>query len=142
MKAVLKKVLPAWRTFERDTHVGSIRDAKHYDTMTALMAALIDEIGSDKAHPLCGLLYLVGEHIREYDKRHHPAANVSGVEMLRFLMQQHGLKQSDLPEIGTQSVVSEILKGKRKLNVRQITKLSARFSLPADTFIDKDNVAA
>lgn len=142
MKAVLKKVVPAWRAFERATHVGPIRDTVHYDTMTALMGALIDEIGTNKSHPLCGLLYLVGEYIREYDIRHHPAANISGVEMLRFLMQQHGLKQTDLPEIGTQSVVSEILKGKRKLNLRQITKLSARFSLPADTFIDKDSVAA
>lgn len=57
-------------------------------------------------------------------------------------MQQHGLKQSNLPEIGTLSVVSEILKGKRKLNVRQIAKLSARFGLPADTFTGKDSVAA
>jgi HTH-type transcriptional regulator / antitoxin HigA len=142
MKAILKKVLPTWRAFERDTHVGPIRDADHYDTMVALMNALIDEIGTNKTHPLCGLLYLVGEHIREYDTRHHPAAGVSGVEMLRFLIQQHGLKQSDLPEIGTQSVVSETLKGKRKLNVRQITKLSARFGLPADTFIGKDSAAA
>ncbi len=142
MKAVLKKVVPAWREFERTTHVGPIRDAEHYDTMAALMSALIDEIGTNKTHALCGLLYLVGEHIREYDMRHHPAANVSGVEMLRFLMQQHRLKQSDLPEIGTQSVVSELLKGKRKLNVRQISKLAARFGLPADTFIGKDSTAA
>ena len=111
MKAILKKVVPAWRAFERATHVGPIRDAEHYDTMVALIGALIDEIGANKTHPLCGLLYLVGERFREYDARHHPAANVSGVEMLRFLMQQHGLKQSDLPEIGTQNVVSEILKG-------------------------------
>lgn len=57
MKAILKKVLPAWRAFERATHVGPIRDA-----MSALMGALIDETGTNKAHPLCGLLYLVGEN--------------------------------------------------------------------------------
>ncbi len=142
MRAALKKVIPAWRAFERATHVGPIRDADHYETMVALMGALIDEIDANRTHPLGGLLYLVGEYIREYDTRHHRAANVSGVDMLRFLMQQHGLKQSDLPEIGTQSVVSEILKGKRKLNIRQVTRLSARFGLPVDTFIDKDSVAA
>lgn len=142
MKAVLKKVVPAWRAFERATHVGPIRDADHYETIVALMGALIDEIGANRTHPLGGLLYLVGEYIREYDARHHRAAHVSGVDMLRFLMQQHGLKQSDLPEIGTQSVVSEILKGKRKLNLRQVTRLSARFGLPTDTFIEKDTAAA
>jgi HTH-type transcriptional regulator/antitoxin HigA len=35
-------------------------------------------------------------------------------------MEQHGLKQTDLREIGSQGVVSEILSGKRDLNVRQI----------------------
>ena len=36
-------------------------------------------------------------------------------------MQEHGLNQSDLPEVGTQSVVSAVLAGKRSLNLRQVT---------------------
>ena len=142
MKTVLKKVVPAWRAFERTAHVGPIRDEAHYDEMVTLMDALIDEIGSDEAHPLCGLLYIVGEIIREYDASHYPGEDVSGADMLRFLMEQHGLKQSDLPEIGTQSVVSELLCGKRKLNVRQIARLSARFGVSADVFIDEGQAAA
>ncbi len=55
--------------------------------------------------------------------------------MIRFLMEQHGLTQSDLPEIGTQGVVSEILRGKRELNVRQIKALSGRFNVPSSVFI-------
>jgi len=35
-------------------------------------------------------------------------------------MDQHGLTQSDLPEIGSQGVVSEILSGKRELNARRL----------------------
>lgn len=142
MKTVLKKVVSAWRAFERTAHVGPIRDEAHYDEMVTLMDALIDEIGSDEAHPLCGLLYIVGEIIREYDEGHYPGEDVSGVDMLRFLMEQHGLKQSDLPEIGTQSVVSELLCGKRKLNIRQIARLSARFGVSADVFIDEGQAAA
>jgi len=61
---------------------------------------------------------------------------ISSVQMLRFLMEQHGLKQTDLPEIGAQSVVSEILRGKPTLNVRQIARLAARFHVPADVFMD------
>jgi HTH-type transcriptional regulator/antitoxin HigA len=55
--------------------------------------------------------------------------------MLRFLMDQHGLTQSDLPEIGSQGVVSEILSGKRELNVRQIRALTERFGIGADAFL-------
>jgi len=54
--------------------------------------------------------------------------------MPKFLMEQHGLTQGDLPEIGSQGVVSEILRGKRELNVRQIGALSKRFHLPPDVF--------
>ena len=61
---------------------------------------------------------------------------ISSVQMLRFLMEQHGLKPTDLPEMGTQSVVSEFLRGERTLNVRQITRLAARFHVPADVFMD------
>ena len=50
-------------------------------------------------------------------------------------MDQHELKQSDLPEIGSQGVVSEILTGKRELNVRQVRALAQRFSVSAATFI-------
>ena len=44
-------------------------------------------------------------------------------------MEEHDLTQSDLPEVGSQGVVSEILGGKRALNVRQIRALSERFGV-------------
>jgi HTH-type transcriptional regulator/antitoxin HigA len=55
--------------------------------------------------------------------------------MLRFLMDQHGLSQGDLPEVGSQGVVSEILSGKRDLNVRQIRLLSERFGVGPQAFV-------
>jgi HTH-type transcriptional regulator / antitoxin HigA len=60
---------------------------------------------------------------------------VSGVEALRYLMREHGLNQGDLPEVGTQSVISEILSGKRQINLRQVRLLSERFGVPVDVFI-------
>ncbi len=72
--------------------------------------------------------------IEAYDEEHHEIPDASGVELLRFLMEQHGLSQGDLPEVGSQGVVSEILRGKRELNVRQIEALSRRFHLPAGAF--------
>jgi hypothetical protein len=46
-----------------------------------------------------------------------------------------GLQQADLPEVGSQSVVSEILNGKRDLNVRQIRALVKRFHVSPAVFI-------
>jgi HTH-type transcriptional regulator/antitoxin HigA len=50
-------------------------------------------------------------------------------------MEEQGLKQADLPEIGSQGVVSEILSGKRKLNLRQVRLLSERFTVSPAVFI-------
>ena len=50
--------------------------------------------------------------------------------------QVEGLRQSDLPQVGTQSVVSEILSGKRRLNTHQVAALARRFGVPAGVFID------
>ncbi|MCF8209280.1 MAG: hypothetical protein K9K38_07750 [Rhodoferax sp.] len=51
-------------------------------------------------------------------------------------MQQHGLKQKDLGDIGSQGVVSEILMGKHELNIRQIRTLAERFGVSSATFVD------
>lgn len=54
--------------------------------------------------------------------------------MLAYLMQEHGLTQAELPEIGSQGVVSEILAGRRELNVRQIRALADRFHVSPAVF--------
>jgi HTH-type transcriptional regulator/antitoxin HigA len=55
-------------------------------------------------------------------------------------MEEHSLSQSDLPEIGSQGVVSEILNGKRKLNIRQIQALAKRFRVSPATFLTEDKI--
>jgi HTH-type transcriptional regulator/antitoxin HigA len=50
-------------------------------------------------------------------------------------MEEHGLTQADLSEIGSQGVVSEILHGKRELNTRQIKELSKRFGVSPAVFL-------
>jgi HTH-type transcriptional regulator / antitoxin HigA len=53
-------------------------------------------------------------------------------------MEEHGLKQADLPEVGSQGVVSEILSGRRELNLRQIQALAGRFGVDPSAFIPKN----
>ena len=73
--------------------------------------------------------------ITQYDEAHHPIDEANGLDVLRYLMKEHRLTQSDLPEIGSQGVVSEVLSGKRTLNVRQIKALAARFNVSPQTFL-------
>jgi HTH-type transcriptional regulator / antitoxin HigA len=106
----------------------------HYRAVGA-MNALLDAGAADESHPLAGLAATLGELIGEYDAGQFPVPDLPGREVLRFLMQQQGLTQSDLPEIGSQGVVSEILSGKRELNARQVRALAQRFGVGADAFL-------
>jgi HTH-type transcriptional regulator/antitoxin HigA len=73
--------------------------------------------------------------IEAYEEEHHAIPEASAVEVLRALMEANGLRQKDLaPSLGTESIVSEILSGKRELNKRQIEKLSKRFHVSPVVF--------
>jgi HTH-type transcriptional regulator / antitoxin HigA len=113
----------------------SIRNEYEYDLAVERLNCLLDEVGTDEQHPLYTLLDTLGTLIHAYEEEHHPLPACSGVDILRFLMEEHGLTQSDLPEIGSQGVVSEILRGKRALNVRQIRALATRFHVSPAVFI-------
>ena len=113
----------------------SLRNEQEYDRAVERLNDLLDEVGTDEQHPLYTLLDTLGTLIHAYEEEHHPIPECSGVDVLRFLMEEHDLTQSDLPEIGSQGVVSEILRGKRELNVRQIRALVKRFHVSPGVFI-------
>src|SRR5580704_7497035 len=73
--------------------------------------------------------------IEAYEEEHHAIPEASAVEVLRALMEANGLRQKDFaPSLGAESIVSEILSGKRELNKRQIEKLSKRFHVSPAVF--------
>ena len=113
----------------------SLRNEDEYDRAVERLNRLLDEVGPDEQHPLYTLLDTLGTLIHAYEEEYHPIAECSGVDVLRFLMDEHGLTQSDLPEIGSQGVVSEVLRGKRELNIRQIRALAKRFQVSPAVFI-------
>ena len=131
----MQKLFPAWEQFRAATDISTIRDEGHYARMTQMLESLLDEAGGDENHPVMGLVDIVDDLIEDYEAEQHQLPEVSGIDALKFLMAQHGLKQGDLEEIGSQGVVSEILTGKRELNVRQVRALSQRFGVSTATFL-------
>ena len=126
-----------YRTLRRQIPLGVIRSKAEYDRAVAVLDTIIDEIGENEAHPLADLAEALGVFVEAYDKTHYQTPSPSPRAMLRFLMEQHDLGQSDLPEIGSQGVVSEILSGKRSLNVRQISRLAKRFNVSPSVFVEE-----
>jgi HTH-type transcriptional regulator/antitoxin HigA len=106
-----------------------------YDTLVQALDELLEMTGVDESHPLMSLVDIIGDWIEEWDHKHHPMPEATGAEVLGYMMREHGLTQSDLPGVGPQSVISEILSGKRQLNLRQIRWLAERFNVPVAVFI-------
>lgn len=113
----------------------TIRNKRDYDLAVERLNKLLDEVGTNERHPLYGLLDTLGTLIQVYEEEHYPLPESSGADMVRFFMEEQGVTQSDLPEVGSQGVVSEILSGKRELNIRQIRALAKRFHVSPGVFI-------
>lgn len=112
---------------------GPVRDEAHYNQLMGVVEALMGDASTLESGPMGGLVDLVADRIREYEDRVHPWPDTSTpATRLAFLMEQHGLRQSDLPEVGAQSVVSAVLSGKRDLNLRQVQALAKRFGVAMD----------
>lgn len=131
----LKSTTRAWEKLQASSGIGPIRDEEDYEERAALLNTLIDTVRDDEAHPLAGFLEIVGELIENYENTHYPIPEAEPREALQFLMEEHGLKQSDLAEIGSQGVVSEILADKRAINARQAKVLAERFHVSPAVFI-------
>jgi len=113
----------------------TIRNEREYNAAVKRMNELLDEISTNEKHPLYGLLDTLGILIHAYEEEHFPIPESTGTEILRFLMDENGLTQSDLSEVGSQGVVSEILNGKRELNVRQVRVLAKKFKVSPAAFV-------
>lgn len=133
----ITKILDQWTALNDALGLGApIRDEQHYKAQLAFVEECFDGFGGDDGHPIFGLVAIIGERIRDYESRHHPWPDTSTPQsILASLIEEHGLSQKDLPEIGHQSVVSMILSGKRKLNLRQIQALSKRFRIPMEALV-------
>lgn len=108
---------------------------KQYKKLVKILDELIDEVGNNEKHQLAPLLETVGNLIEEYENDQFLQPNAEPIEVLKFLMQENNFTQKDLNILGSQGVVSEILNGKRELNVRQIKALAEKFNVSPSVFI-------
>ena len=106
-----------------------------YEQLVELLDEITDIVRDDEAHPLAKMMDVIGVLIEDYEDEHISEPEGDPISVLKHFMEEFDLKQTDLLELGSQGVVSEILSGKRDLNLRQVKALSERFKVPASVFI-------
>jgi HTH-type transcriptional regulator / antitoxin HigA len=133
MNTQLEKIAKIWPGIQNIFSVP--HNQKEYNRLVDILDGLIDEVGENESHPLASLMETLGSLIESYETQNIPMIEGSPSDALKTLMEEHDLKQSDLPEIGSQGVISEILSGKRQFNVRQIKLLSKKFKVSPAVFM-------
>jgi len=85
-------------------------------------------------------LKLLGMIIYEYEQKEEIIGDIFGVDLLKVLIEELELKQKDLlPIFKTESIVSDVLRGKRKLTVEHIQKLAEFFNVSPSMFFPKNS---
>ncbi len=111
-----------------------IANQREFDRMTVELERLA--FRPDPSPEETALAELLSRLVQDYDDRRHPLPSLPPHAMIRFLMQQRGLRQADLlPVFGSRSVVSDVLSGKREPSKTHVRRLAEFFHAPADLFL-------
>lgn len=73
--------------------------------------------------------------VESYEDRNYSVPNAGPLDIIRHLMEAHALRQKDLVDVfGTESIVSDVLNGKRELTKEHIRRMSIRFGVSPAVF--------
>ncbi|MCD8488577.1 MAG: transcriptional regulator [Desertifilum sp.] len=83
-------------------------------------------------------LNLLGTLVYEYEQTLEPIPDISGIELLKVLLQESGLKENDLiPIFETELRVSSVLNNQQQLTIQQITQLANLFHISPAAFLPR-----
>ncbi|MCH8542337.1 MAG: transcriptional regulator [Alcanivorax sp.] len=133
--AVIKQMAAA--LFREAQFISHIDNEQDYAAALALMDELIEDYDAQK--PLIDILGAAIERWEssapEFEQFNAAIADQDpAISTLRLLMEQHHLGVADLPEIGSKSLVSRVLRGERRLTRDHITALCQRFGIRPGLF--------
>jgi HTH-type transcriptional regulator/antitoxin HigA len=110
----------------------------HSDRENERAIALIERLYAQEhltaeEETLAELMTTLVEH---FEEERYSLKEAAPVDVLRFLMDEHGLRQSDIaPLVGSKGIASEILSGKRTISRAAATRLAARFNVSYRLFL-------
>jgi HTH-type transcriptional regulator/antitoxin HigA len=106
------------------------------DAELARARALVDQLWDSEDPADVARLQAQARLIAAYEESKWPRRPPSTADMIRYLMDQHGLTRADMvPILGSPSRVSEVLHGRKELSMAMVQRLRARFHIPADLLL-------
>jgi len=111
------------------------------DRAAAIIDSLLERDDLDAAEQ--DYLEVLSNLVERYEDGHHPMGDVTEAGMLRFLIEQRGVKQVEVARGAgiAESTISEVLAGKRQLTKAQIGKLAGYFHVGPAVFLPAEGAA-
>jgi len=109
----------------------------HYEGQNDTFVARLEELTSKQVVTPAEekLIELLTVLIENFEAQHYPVQGSGPLDVIRHLMEENHLRQKDLVDVfGTESIVSDVLNGKRDLAKDHIRKLSERFGVSPALF--------
>lgn len=130
-----QELTQVWGKLQAIVPVTAIHTEQQYEQAIETLQSLLDLVGEDETHPLYELLDTLGTLIFTYEEIQYPAPIINGIDVFKFLMEEHHLTLSNFPEIGQEDEIAKLLSGQRELRVSEVRKLSNRFQVSPASFI-------
>jgi HTH-type transcriptional regulator/antitoxin HigA len=131
----LPELTEAWSAFQRYAPLRPIRNEEDFQRLHELADVLADAVGDEVNHPLYSLFDLTMTLIEQWEKEHVSIPAAAPREVLRHLLEVNNLKQKDLEDIASPTLVSDILSGRREISRRLAKTLAERFNVNIGAFI-------
>lgn len=134
-KRELMELTNAWAAVQNLTQLRPIRVEAEFERIHALADLLADEVGDNTNHPLYSLFELAMKLIEDWETENVQIPEAQPREVLRHLLEANHLKQKDLGDIASHTLISDILAGRREISKRLAKALSERFNVDIAAFV-------
>ncbi|PQV51076.1 HTH-type transcriptional regulator/antitoxin HigA [Paraburkholderia sp. BL21I4N1] len=124
-----------WASLQTQLPITPIRNELDYQQMVRLANSLADHLNGNEEDPLVDLFAIVTDLIERWEEQHVEIPKAEPREVLRHLLETHGLKQKDLMGIASPTVVSDILAGRRAISKKVAKALAVRFHTDVSAFL-------
>jgi HTH-type transcriptional regulator/antitoxin HigA len=131
----LPELTQAWSAFQEHFPLRPIRSEEDLERIHTLAKTLARTVGDDENHALYSLFDLTLTLIEQWEDEHVSIPVAPPREVLRYLLEVNDLKQKDLEEIASPTLVSDILSGRREISKRLAKALAERFNVDIGAFL-------
>ena len=115
----------------------AIKTEQEYERMVSEMGKLMEKGANDLSPEEEALLETLVVLIERYDQEHYLLGSHEPSKLLKFLMEQRGLRPRDLWDVfGSKGIASEVLSGKRGISLSVAKKLGNFFHVAPELFLD------